>query len=58
MPDRSKPGEEVDAEYVDIDIVIAAFPGFSRVSSTGTLETTFLVDENLVPIKIERIPSI
>ena len=58
MPDRSKPSEEIDAEYVDIDIVMVAFPVSFHVSSTGTLETTFLVDENLVPIKIERIPGI
>ena len=52
-------GEEVDEEdHANIDFSIAAFPGASRVSSTGTLETSFLVDENLVPIKIEKIPGI
>ena len=35
----------------------ATFPGSSRVTRIGTLETTFLVDENLVPIKIENIPG-
>lgn len=58
MPDHVEPGQEVDVEDTDIDIAIAAFPGSSRVSSMGTLETTFLVDENVLLIKIERIPGI
>ena len=48
---------DVDAEDDSIDIAIVAFPGSSRVTSMGTLETTFLVDENLIPIKKEKIPS-
>ena len=42
--------------YTNIDAE-AAFPGSSRVTSTGSVVTTFLVNEKLVPIKIERIPS-
>ena len=32
-----------------------AFPGSSRVTSTSSIVCTFLVNEELVPIKIERI---
>ena len=32
-----------------------AFPGSSRVTSTGSVVTTFLVNKELVPIKIENI---
>lgn len=45
----------VDAEEDSIDITIISFLGSSHVTGTRTLETTFLVDENLVPIKIEKI---
>jgi len=55
--DRADQDQGVDAEEDSIDITIASFPGSSHVTSTGTLETTFLVDENLVPIKIEKIPG-
>ena len=35
-----------------------AFLGSTPVTSMGTLERKFLVDENIVPIMIEKIPSI
>ena len=38
---------------VDVE---ATFPGSSHVTSTGTIETTILVNEELVPINIEKIP--
>ena len=47
--------EWVDAEHASIDIGKATFPGSSRVTSTSTIHTTFLVDEEIVPIKIENI---
>ena len=52
-PDRTEEG--VDAEPASIDIVEVTFPGSSRVTNTGTIHTTFLVDEELVPIKIKKI---
>ena len=42
-----EPSSNVDAK--------AAFPGSSHVTSTGSIETTFLVVEELIPIKIEKI---
>ena len=36
---------------------VEAFPRYSRVTSTGSIVCTFLVNEELVPIKIERIPG-
>ena len=53
--DRAEDG--VDVEHASIDIVEATFLGSSRVTSAGTIQTTFLVDEELVPIKIEKIPG-
>jgi hypothetical protein len=58
MPDHAEQGQGVDATETSIDIAQATFPGSSHVTSMRTLETTFLVDENLVPIKIEKIPGI
>jgi hypothetical protein len=53
-----RPQEGVDTESpINFDVEEATFPGSSRVKSTGTLETTFLVDEDLVPIKIPTIPG-
>ena len=42
-------GTNVDAEVT--------FPRSSHVTSTGSIVTTFLVNDELVPIKIEKIPS-
>ena len=49
--------QEVDAEIRN-ENAQATFLGSSRVTRTGTSETIFLVDDNLVPIIIEKIPSI
>ena len=47
--------EGVDA---GIDRDVEAFPVSSRVTSTGSIKCIFLVNEELVPINIERIPVI
>ena len=39
---------------VDVE---AAFPGSSHVTSTGSIVCTFSVNEEMVPIEIERIPG-
>ena len=46
--------EGVDAE---LDRDVETFPGSSRVTRTSSIVCTFLVNEELVPIKIERIPG-
>ena len=55
--DVSPPTTDVAEEGVDagLDRDMEAFPGSSRVTSTGSIVFTFLVNEELVPIKIERI---
>ena len=35
----------------------ASFPISSHVTSIGSIVTTFLVNDELIPIKIEKIPS-
>ena len=40
-----------------LDREVDAFLGYSRVTSAGSVVTTFLVNEELVPIKIEKIPG-
>ena len=47
----------VNAE-ISNDNVQVAFPGSSYVSNMSTPETTFFVDDNIVPTKIENIPGI
>ena len=44
-------------EGVDVGLYrdVESFLGSSRVTSTGSIKCTFLVNEELVPIKIERI---
>ena len=56
--DVSPPTTDVAEEGVDarLDRDVEAFPGSSRVTSTGSIKCTFLVNEELLPIKIERIP--
>ena len=39
---------------VDVE---ATFPISSHVTRTGSIVTTFLVNEELIPIKIENIPG-
>ena len=46
--------EGVDAR---IDRDVEAFPRSSCVTSTGSIKCIFLVNEELVPINIERIPG-
>ena len=57
--DGAPPTTDAVEEGVDagIDRDVEAFPGSSRVTSTGSIKCTFLVNEKLVPIKIERIPG-
>ena len=54
-PDRAEEG--VDAEPDSNDDVEAAFPGYSHVTSTSSIETSFLVKKELVPIELEKIPG-
>ena len=55
----SPPTTDVAKEGVDagLDRGMDAFPTSSRVTRTGSIMCTFLVIEELVPIKIERIPG-
>ena len=57
--DVAPPTTDAAKEGLDagLDRDVEAFPGSSRVTSTGSIVCTFLVNEELVPIKIERIPS-
>ena len=47
--------ERVEAGFDTNVDVEAAFPESSCVTSTGSIVTTFLVNEEFVPIKIEKI---
>ena len=52
-PDRADEGVDVDPiSNVDVE---ATFPGSSHVTSMGSIETTFLVNADLIPINIENI---
>ena len=57
--DVAPPTTDAAEEGVDagLDRDVDAFPGSSRVTSTGSIVCKFLVNEELVPIKIERIPG-
>ena len=57
--DGAPPTTNAIEEGVDagLDRDVEAFPGSSHVTSTGSIKCTFLVNERLVPIKIERIPG-
>ena len=57
--DAAPPTTDATEEGVDagLDRDVEAFPGSSHVTSTGSIVCTFLVSEELDPIKIERIPS-
>ena len=59
VADVAPPTTDVAEEGVDagLDRDVEAFPGSSHVTSTGSIVCTFLVNEELVPIKIERNPS-
>ena len=54
-PPTTNVAEEGGVAGIDRDV--EAFPRSSRVTSTGSIKCTFLVNEELVPIKIERIPG-
>ena len=55
--DDVPPTTDATQEGVDVGIYrdVDVFPISSRVTSTGSIKFTFLVNEELVPIKIERI---
>ena len=57
--DVAPPTIDVVEEGVDVglDRDVEAFPGSSRVTSTSSIKCTFLVNEELVPINIVRIPG-
>ena len=57
--DVAPPTTDATEEGVDagLDRDVEAFPRSSRVTSTGSIKCTFFVNEELVPIKIERIPG-
>ena len=59
VADVAPPTTDAAEEGVDagIDRDVEAFPRSSCVTSTGSIKCTFLVNEELVPIKIERIPG-
>ena len=51
--DHADEGVDVNpASNVDVE---AKFPRSSHVTSTSSIETPFLVNEELIPIKIEKI---
>ena len=54
-PPTTDAAEEGVNAWLDRDV--DAFPGSSCVTSTGSVVTTFLVNEEMVPIKIEKIPG-
>ena len=57
--DVSPPTTDAAEEGMDagLDRDVEAFPGSSLVTSTGSIECTFLVNEELYPINIDRIPG-
>ena len=57
--DASPPTTDDAEEGVDVGLArdVKAFPGSSRVTSSGSIVCIFLVNEKLVPINIERIPG-
>jgi hypothetical protein len=55
MPECAR--DDVDAEHGFAHFE-ACFPGSSHVTSMGTLPVTFLVNDELIPMKIENLPGI
>ena len=49
--------ERVGNDEADMDNYIIAFPGATRVSSTGTINGTLLVNNECVPIKHVQLPG-
>ena len=54
-PDCAKEG--VEEEFDSNADAEATFPGSSCVTSTSSIVATFLVNDDLIPIKIEKIPG-
>lgn len=60
-PEQHMPGcahDVGDAECDPIAHFQVIFPGSSHVTSTRTLLITFLVDDGLFPMKLEKLPGI
>ena len=55
--DTHPTAECVGNDEADMANYIIAFPGATRVSSTGTINGTFLVNDEGVPIKHVQLPS-
>ena len=55
--DVDRPTTDAAKEGVDagLDREVDAFPGFSHVTSTSSIVCTFFVNEDMVPINIEKI---
>jgi hypothetical protein len=53
MPECAR--DDVDAEHGFAHFE-ACFPGSSHVTSMGTLLVTFLVNDEIIPMKIENLP--
>ena len=56
-PTTDRAEEGVETRFDTNADAEATFPGYSRVTSMGSIVTTFWVNEELIPIKIENIPS-
>ena len=58
--DADRPTTDATKEGVDagLDREVDAFPRSSHVTSTSSIVCTFFVNEELVPINIERIPGL
>ena len=56
-PTTNTAEEGVEAGFDTNVDVEATFPGSSYVTRTSSMVCTFLVNEELVPINIERIPG-
>ena len=56
-PKTDRAEEWVEAGFDNNVDVEATFPGYSHVTSMGSIVTTFLVSEEIIPINIENIPG-
>ena len=55
--DTQPTAERVGSNEADMANYIIVFPGATRVSSTGTIDGTFLVNDEGVPIKHVQLPG-
>ena len=55
--DTQPTAERVGSDEADMANYIIAFPGATRVSSTGTINGTLLVNDEGVPIKHIQLPG-